>query len=110
MIYTYSRLEAAKKAIPEFCRVREQDVFIVHVKCPSTEEWCLRTRDEIFSEDSPGIVHKYYLPFAHRFNNLDNAQREADVWSRRLNLPITLERHIKIEKGYKVFSHYTLKE
>ena len=110
MICTYSQLGAAIKAIPDFCKTREQDVFIVHIKCPSSEEWCLRTRDEIFSEDSPGIVHKYYLPFGHHFNDLDNAQREAGVWSRRLDLHITLERHIRIEKGYKVFSHYSLKE
>ena len=110
MIYTYSRLEAAKKALLEFFQIREQDVFIVHVKYPSGEEWSLRTRDELFSKDSP-VIYGHQLPhFEHHFKDRDNALREANNQSQRLGIPITLERHIKMEKGYKVFSHYTLKE
>ena len=109
MINTFSELENAVKAIPDFCRQEEQDVFVVHVKCKSCEEWSLRLRNQIFDEDSPCIAHKYYLPINHRFKDRENAQREADIWSQRLGKYVGLERHIKTEKGYKIFSHYSLK-
>ena len=110
MINTFSELETAVMAIPDFCKQEEQDVFVVHVKCKSGEEWSLRFRDQIFHEDSPCIAYKYYLPFSHKFADRDNAQREADIWSERLDKEITLDRHVKVEKGYPVFSHYSLKE
>ncbi|KKN09722.1 hypothetical protein LCGC14_1043740 [marine sediment metagenome] len=109
MIFTYATLEAAKEAIPEFCRVKEQDVFIWYVKYPCGEEYQLRTRDQLFSKESKQIVYKYYLSVNYHFEGRDNAMRELKVWEQKLGENIELERHTKTEKGYPVFSHYSLK-
>ncbi len=108
MINTYSTKEDAIAAIPEFCKIKEQDIFVCHVCYPFGEEWSLRTRDQIFSEESFSIIHKYYLPINHHFIERDNAIREKQVWEMRLNTEIELERHTKVKKGYPTFSHYTL--
>ena len=100
MISTYSEKEKAIRAIDKFCQKKEQDIFVYHVKCPCSEEWSLRTRDQIISEDSPRIVYKYYLPFGHTFRNVHNATREANVWSERLKIPITIDRKTKIVNQY----------
>ncbi len=109
MISTYSTRENAISAVPAFCSVKEQDVFVMNIKCPYGEEFSLRTRDQILNEESENISYKYYLPFEHCFINSDNAKREAGIWSQRLGKEITLDRHYKFKKGYKIFSHYTLK-
>ena len=108
MIYTYTTKESAIAAIPEFCEVNEQDVFVVHVKYQSGDEYSLRKRDEIFHEDAPSIVYKFFLPIEHTFKDRDNALREGEVWKQRLGEDIELERHTRTEKGYKIFSHYSL--
>jgi len=109
MIYTYSTLDGAIDAIPEFCKENEQDVFIVKINYPYGNEFHLRKRDEIFSEESENIIHKYYLPFDHEFMCRDNALRECAVWSLRLNKRIILDRHYKYKNGYRILNHYTLK-
>lgn len=109
MIYTYTSLDSAKNAIPRFCERHEQDIFVYHVTYQFGEEFSLRTRDEVLSEDSPNIVHKFYLPITHRFAGRDNVLREANIWQDRLNKNVTIDRHCCTEKGYKIFSHYTLK-
>ena len=109
MIYTHESLDSAKEAIPDFCKRYEQDIFVYHVKYQFGEEFSLRTRDQVMNEDSPCIVHKFFLPITHHFSDRDNVLREADVWQDRLDKNITIDRHCCTEKGYKVFSHYTLK-
>ncbi len=109
MIITYETKESAIGAIPEFCEKMEQDVFVHRVKYPYGEEFSLRTRKEIMGEDMPSIVHKFYLPFDHEFAERDNAYREARIQEDRKRMSVTVERHYRWEKGYKIFSHYTLK-
>ncbi len=109
MINTHESLDSAKQAIPNFCKMYEQDIFVYHVKYQFGEEYSLRTRDQVMSEESPWIVHKFYLPITHHFSDRDNVLREANVWQDRLSKNVTIDRHCCTEKGYKVFSHYTLK-
>ena len=108
MIYTYESLDSAIGAIPEFCKHEEQDCFVYHVMYPFDEEYSLRTRDQIMSEESIRIIHKFYLPITHHFSDRDNVLREADIWHERLGKSVTIDRHFCTEKGYKNFSHYTL--
>ncbi len=109
MIYTYSTKEKAIEAIPGFCKKMEQDVFVYYVPYPHGEEWSLRMRDQILDEDSTRIEHKYYLPIEHHFADRDNVLRESVVWEKRLGQKLTIDRHCKTERGYPIFSHYTLK-
>lgn len=109
MIFTYATLEGAKEAIPEFCKEKEQDVFVWYVKYPYGEEYQLRTRRQVFSEKSEQIVYKYYLSIDYHFEGRDNALRELNIWKERLGENIELERHTRTEKGYPKFSHYSLK-
>jgi len=109
MISTYSSDWKAIAAIPDFCSEVEQDIFVYHIQYPQGEEFSLRMRNQVMSEESPQIIHKYYLPFDHHFKDRDNARREQQIWTVRLNRPVSLERHIRYERGYKIFSHYTLK-
>ena len=109
MIYTYTTLESAKDAVPGFCKKHEQDVFICKVDYPFSEEFSLRTRKQVMSEDSRYIAYKYYLPITHHFSDRDNVMREAHIWQDRLNKNVSIDRHCCTQKGYKIFSHYTLK-
>jgi len=109
MIYTYSTLDGAIDAIPEFCEENEQDVFVCKINYPCGVEFHLRRRDEIFSEESESIIYKHYLPFDHEFADRDNALRECAVWSTRLNKQVDLDRHYKQKNGYRILNHYTLK-
>lgn len=109
MIFTYETLEGAKEAIPDFCKESEQDVFVWYVKYPFGEEFQIRTRGQVFSEESKQIVYKYYLPISYHFEGRGNALRELNIWKQRLGEDIELERHTKTEKGYPKFSHYSLK-
>lgn len=106
MINTYSTKEKAIAAIPEFCKEKEQDVFVYVVNCQSTVEFSLRTRDQIMSLDN--IIYEYYLPEDYQFVNRDNALREAQVREQRLKRKIIVNRHFKTEKGYRILSYYTL--
>ena len=109
MIYTYESLDSAKDAIPDFCKKHEQDIFVYRVDYPFGDEYSLRTRDQVMSEESPNVVHKFYLPITHHFSDRDNVLREANIWQERLHQNVTIDRETRTEKGYKVFSHYTLK-
>jgi len=106
MINTFSAKDNAIAAIPEFCKVKEQDVFVCHITYPFGEEWSLRLRNEIMCKDN--VVYEYFLPITHHFVDRDNAIREAGVWEGKLNRAVIIDRNYKYEKGYKIFSHYTL--
>jgi len=108
MIYTYSTKDKAIAALPNFCSKKEQDVFVCRVNYPCGTEYSLRLRNQVMTEDSPSIEHKYYHPVNSNFKDRDNAYREAEVWSQRLNRNVTIERHYKTNHGYVQLTHYTL--
>ena len=120
MIYTYSTKEAAKKALPDFCSKKEQDVFVYRVVYPSGVEYSLRCRNEIMSdtistnEKQSGISWIHFLPDSHKFadfrkkNAYEKAERQRIVLENRIGERVTIVPHTKNERGEVNFSHYTL--
>jgi len=101
----YSTYELAKKKAYEKLRELEQDVFICGSKYKSGEEFTLRTRDEL---SCGAYLYMLALPFKHRFNNKNNANREADIFASKEMKAVYVDKMIEKINGYDIIKYYYL--